>query len=246
MLLSMLKYGRVRNCPAPAQPCICEARLCAATGALALIAGLVQLSVGYRYSMAVLSDSLHAFSDALADFVGMGIAHHVRNKPYREKKLRSVGDKVIAILLAVGAIVIGLEAHDRWSSDSYLVWLPAAIAVALFGLGIDQLRLRMLTQARKHSGNENLRSLIEHAKYDRRHSGIISVILLLTMAVELLNLEEGLYTFLVHLVDYLASLGLAMFMLFVATPNVWRGQGCVHDVKINPSTKHSDHCNHNH
>ncbi len=223
MLLSMLKHGRDSNCSAPAKPCICEAQLYAITGTLALIAGFVQLSVGYRYSMAILSDSLHALSDALADFVGMGIAHNLKGRPYREKKLRAIGNKVIASILALGAIVIAYEAYDRWSSDSYVVWLPAVIAVGLFGLGIDLLRLSMLTKARKHSENETLLGLIEHAKYDAWHSGIISVIALLAMGGVLFNLEEGLYTFLVHLTDYLASLVLAGYMLFIATPNVWHG-----------------------
>ncbi len=223
MLLSMLKHGRDSNCLAPAKPCVCEAQLYATIGTLALIAGIAQLIVGYRFSMAALSDSLHALSDALADFVGMGIAHNVKQKPYREKKLRALGNKVIAILLALGAIIIAHEAYDRWSGDSYMVWLPAVIAVGLFGLGIDLLRLSMLTKARKHSENETMLGLIEHAKSDAWHSGIISIIALLAMGGMLLNLEGGLYTFLVHLTDYLASLGLAGYMLFILTPKVWHG-----------------------
>jgi Co/Zn/Cd efflux system component len=236
-------------CPAPAKPCICEAQLYATTGTLALIAGLVQWSVGYRYSMAALSDSLHALADALADFVGMGIASKAYGNPLHDKQLRTTGNKIISILLALGAVIIVEEAYSRWHGDAYTVWLPAVVLVGLFGLGIDLLRFHMLTKAREHSRNDTVSGLIEHAKSDAWHSGIISVIALLAISGGSLGLEGGLYAFLVRLMDYLASLGLAGYMMFVLTPRIWRGEGCGHNHSKEDTELHHVHgknCHHKH
>ena len=71
--MSILRHGRSLKCPAPAGSCICEEELYTTTGVLALIAGLIQWVVGYKYSMAALSDSLHALTDAFADFLAVVI-----------------------------------------------------------------------------------------------------------------------------------------------------------------------------
>lgn len=225
-MLQFFNNGSLDSCQAPASPCTCESKLYATTGTLALIAGLAQLVVGNYYSMAALSDALHALADAGADFVGMFIAHKVRGNPTKTKEWRSVGNKLIATLLVVGAWFIASESKDRWLGDSYTVWLPAVLFVGLLGLAIDLVRFRMLSKAREHAGNSNLEGLIEHARSDAWHSGIISAVAALAMLGSLLNLENGLYDFLVHLSDFLASIGLALYMTFILAPRIWKGEGC--------------------
>ncbi|MFZ2303646.1 MAG: cation transporter [Minisyncoccia bacterium] len=239
----MIQSGHLAHCSSPASPCVCEGKLYTTTGILALIAGLVQWIVGYKFSMMALSDSMHAISDSFADFVGVYIAKKVLDKPHRAKKIRGLGDKVISVLLTFGAIFIANEAYSRWASDTYVVWLPAVLIAVLFGLAIDLLRLRMLTQAEKRAPNSTISGLISHAKSDTWHSGIISIILLVELSGKFVGIESELYEFLVRLIDYLASLGLAGYMMFILSPRIWRGQGCGHD--------HFHHnlgqnCNHNH
>jgi len=239
-MLQFFKTGSLNDCPAPKSLCTCESKLYATTGTLALIAGLTQWVVGYRCSMAALSDALHALSDAGADFVGMFIAKKVSGNQSKIKEWRAIGNKWIASLLVLGAVVIVYEAHDRWSGGSYLVWLPAVVLVGLFGLAIDLIRLRMLSKAREHSNNSNLGGLVGHAQSDAWHSGIISAIALLAILGTLLNMESGLYDFFVRLTDYLASLGLAGYMMCILAPNIWAGKGCGHK----HAHKHGAGCKH--
>ena len=240
-MFQFYRNGMLNSCPAPTGHCTCESKLYAVTGSLALTAGLMQWIVGYHYSMAALSDALHALADASADFLSMIIAQKVRGNRSKTKELRSIGNKMIALLLALGALIIGIEAYDRWSGDSYLVWLPAVVLVGLFGLAVDLVRFRMLSKARKHSNNSNLEGLIEHARSDAWHSGIISTVALLAILGSLFSIESGLYTFLVWLGDYLASLGLAGYMMLVLAPRIWRGKGCCGDKHTH---QHGTGCRH--
>lgn len=237
-MIQFLVSGSLRDCPAPDMPCTCESKLYATTGTMALIAGLTQWFVGYHYSMAALSDALHALADASADFMGMFIAQKVRGNRTKTAELRAFGNKIIASLLVLGALIIGFEAYDRWHGDSYIVWLPAVVLVGLFGLIIDLIRLRMLSKAQGHSNNSNLEGLVQHARSDAWHSGIISAVAMLAIMGSLLNIDGGLYAFLVHLADYLASLGLSGYMMFILAPRIWKGAGCGH--------KHGPKCNHKH
>lgn len=243
-MFQFLINGSLKDCPAPSEACTCEGKLYATTGTLALVAGLAQLVVGYQYSMAALSDALHALSDASADFLGMFIAKKVLANPEKTKELRETGNKWISGLLIAGALIIGFKAHDRWTSGNYLVWLPAVIAVGLLGLAIDLIRFRMLSKARTHSNNSNLEGLIEHAKSDAWHSGIISTVAILAVLGSSLEIESHMYDFLVRLTDYLTSLGLAGYMMGILAPRIWRGQGCGH--KQVPGHKHSEKCDHHH
>lgn len=245
-MFQFLANGSLRDCPAPKGACTCESKLYATTGNLALIAGFAQWIVGYRYSMAALSDALHALADAAADFLGMFIAQKVFLNQSKTKELRAIGNKLIAGLLVVGALIIGFEAYDRWRGDSYLVWLPAVVLVGLFGLAIDLIRFRMLSKARKHSNNGNLMGLIEHARSDAWHSGIIATIALLGIAGAGLGIESGLYTFMVHLADYIASLGLAGYMMFILAPRIWKGQGCCGQNETHNNHEHGPECKHHH
>lgn len=239
-MIEFLKNGQLSDCPAPQGVCNCESSLYKTTGVLALTAGLAQWAVGYHYSMAVLSDALHAMADASADFVGMFIAKKVVNNPPKAKELRSIGNKIIALLLVLGALTIGIEAYGRWQGGDYVVWLPAVVLVGLFGLVIDLARFRMLSKARGHISNSNLSGLMEHARSDAWHSGIISAIALLAILGSFLSIENGLYAFFVRLVDYLASLGLAGYMACILTPRVWKGVGCGY------AHTHGSKCAHKH
>ncbi|MCK9345161.1 MAG: cation transporter [Candidatus Pacebacteria bacterium] len=241
-MFEIITEGKLSNCMAPTNPCICKTNLLATTGTLALIAGFTQWLVGYRFSMAAGSDALHALSDGSADFVGVAIEKKAAGNPKKEEEWRAIGNKAISSLLILGAFIIGSEAYDRWNSGSYPVWLPAILAVGIFGLTIDLIRLRMLSKANRHSGNSNLEGLIVHARSDAWHSGIISTVAVLAMFAALLDLESGSYEFFIQLTDYVASLGLAGYMMFILSPRIWRGQKCAHG---DPHDHHHD-CDHKH
>lgn len=245
-MFQFFAYGSLRGCPAPASHCTCESKLYATTGTLALIAGLTQWVVGYHYSMAALSDALHALADAAADFLAMFIARKVNADRSKTNELRTIGNKLIASLLVLGALIIGFEANDRWSGSGYIVWLPAVVLVGLFGLVIDLIRFRMLSKAREHSNNSNLEGLIEHARSDAWHSGIISTVALFAILGSFLGIESGLYAFLVRSGDYLASLGLAGYMMCILAPRIWKGKGCCGQNHRHRTHQHGPGCKHHH
>lgn len=246
-LPSILVTGHTSACPSPDQPCTCEATLYITTGTLAFVAGLMQWFVGFRYSMAAVSDALHALSDSFADFLGVGIAKASKRRPLRAEQLRTIGNRLIALLLAAGAIIIAYEAYARWTHDTYLVWLPAVLGIGIFGLGIDVLRFRMLSQAGKRTGNTSTRALMEHAKSDAWHSAIICVIAILGIGGSFFHTDTDAYQYMVHAVDYAASLGLAGYMLAVLAPRIWRGQSCGHKHEPAKHThSHDECCGHHH
>lgn len=238
--ISIARNGYQEGCPAPEARCSCETSLYAIVGILAFLGGFVQWGIGYYRSMAVLSDSLHALADAGADFWGMYIArkvymsnqqarHSSKEKILahaREIELRRIGNKIIAVLLAIGALVVGYEAIERWSEGAYLVSPPVIILAGTFGLAIDLVRWRILSKARIHSSNENLFALISHTKSDAFHSAIIAGIGIVATAGALLPVDQGLYQRGVKLVDFTASLALAGYMLFYLSWKIWHGQSC--------------------
>lgn len=239
--VSIARNGYQEGCPAPEAGCSCETSLYATVGTLAFIGGISQWLVGYYRSMAVLSDSLHALADAGADFWGMYIARkvyannqtcHTSRKEQvlakaREIELRRVGNKVIAILLALGALIVGYEAIERWYAGTYLVSPLVIILAGTFGLAIDLMRCRILIKAIGHySSNENLFALIDHAKSDAIHSAIIASIGMVATAGTLLPIDRGAYLGGVRVVDFAASLALAGYMLFYLSWKIWRGQAC--------------------
>lgn len=226
-ILRLILKGNSLSCPAPEKRCICEKHLYLITGILALIGGGAELLVGIRFSMAVLSDSLHALADAGADFVGVVVVHKVGRSPHQEDGIREKGNKFVAGLLFVGATIISNEAYGRWGAGN-TVWLPAVIAVGIFGLTIDFLRFRMLSQAYKHREGSTVLALIEHARSDAWHSGIISAMAIIAFLGEffLSQGRQGWYQRIVGYADCLASFILAGYMVLILTPRIWSGQLC--------------------
>ena len=135
-------------------------------------------------------------------------------------------------------MVIIYEAYNRWHNGEYVVWLPAVFCVGLLGFAVDLLRFKMLTNAYKHSANDTVFGLKEHAKSDALHSAVISAVALVAMGVSHLHIDADLYQYFVRLADYLVSLALAMYMLLRLTPRVWRGQGCSHKHRHNSAHTH--------
>lgn len=232
MVMSIIKTGHRSKCPAPSAPCICEAELYLLVGVLGLTAGLTQWAVGYIASMAVLSDSLHAFSDAAADLWGVVIVLMVRgakNHSTKEKHLNKLGNQVIALVLVVGAVFVGQQAITRWGTGNYPVLPIAIIVVGLFGAAIDFLRWRTLARAKlRNDESERLPALIAHAKSDAIHSIIAAGIGAVALAGALLPVTKETYLGGIKLIDFIASLGLTVYMFYLSQ-KIWKGEGCGHN-----------------
>ncbi len=225
---SVLCYGHDTNCRAERNICYCEDRLYIVTGLLGFASGLVQCVIGYRASMAVLSDALHALSDAGADFAGAFIVWKVRQRHFRraedEERLRHDGNRIIAFLLVVGAILIAYEAIGRLSAPGYIVQLTAVLAAGCFALLVSLLRLRMLVKARSHLSSTNLAAVTLHAKSDVRHSLIICSTGLVAWGIGFLHVGPAAgYAATLRYIDVGLSFVLAAWMAFCLAPDIWTG-----------------------
>ncbi len=202
------------------------------TGTLGFFSAIIQFIIGYRFSMAALSDALHAFSDGGADFVGAFIVHKIRLKnPTDGKRIEDIGNKIIAILLFLGAFTIVYEAIERLSGKShFVVWPRIVVYVTFLGLCLGILRLSMLRKAREHiKVSRSLKSLIGHAETDLWHNGIVFLVVLSTYAVTVFSSQANSYGNAIRSLDCVLSIGLAFWMTFVVAPKMWKGDRCGHE-----------------
>lgn len=223
--VELVQKGRLPDCPAPEARCSCETSLYATVGVLAFLGGTIQFAFGYYRSMAVLSDSLHALADAGADFWGMYIARAVHLRRSDEHTLRAFGNKVIALLLMIGALLVGYEAIGRWREGTYLVSPPVILVAGACGLVIDLIRWRTLDKVLDHSCNENLLALIEHARSDALHSALIMIVGMIATMGAVLPFDESAYHRGVRVVDFAASIALVGYMMYLSG-KIWRGRLC--------------------
>lgn len=245
MGLSLFQTGHVATCPALQKEgtCECESTLYAATGLLALLAGIIQWWVGYYASMTLASDALHALADAGADFLGMWIAIIVIRRPVRGAQLRDLGNKIIAATLAIGAAWIIHEAWGRWTVGAYKVYLPAVVVVGLMGLVVDLLRFSMLAKAHAITKRSTTAGLVEHARSDAVHSAIVAFVGAAALTGTLVG-ENAAYAYAIRLGDFLCSVVLAGYMVAVLTPRIWHGETHNHDHDERDESHHHEHCRH--
>lgn len=224
----ILRDGYIPICQAPAMRCQCEMALYTTVGSLALIAGFLQFIVGYQYSMAVLTDSLHAIADGSADFLGVYIAYKVHGAmPAREKKLRLLGNKAIAVFLVVGGMVVAREAIGRWQGGEYPVSPIAAMLVGGAGFIIDALRTITLKKAREHFASDNIDGFIDHARTDAIHSLAVAIIGGAAAMAAYLPVDRVVYQHHILLLDLAASVGLSLYMIWLGYRR-WYNKGCGH------------------
>ncbi len=182
--LHKLTREHASSCRAPEENCNCtpkernkqEERPYWITSFLAVIAGVIGATVGYNVSLAVLADSLHAFSDGFADMWGIHVVRKIGKNPEREEELRRKGTRVIACMLLVAALLVLHEAWDRFENSGYTVSPIWILCVGLATSMIDFARVWILSLAQSHKPNEMRGALILHALLDLRRSETLVVI----------------------------------------------------------------------
>jgi len=217
------------GCEAPEEPCSCtdekrykqEEQQYWFSGSLSVVSGIFGALIGNAHSMAVLSDSLHAFSDGFADWWGARIMRAIRKNPDKVGSLRRGGTKVIATLLALAATWIIWEAWSRYAGNEYTV-SPAWILVAgMITSVLDLTKIIVLLIAQSHNPNTMRSALIWHALFDLRRSeivigiGILGTISMFLVPFELKEIFLG--------IDFVASVILALYM-FKITKLLWQNK----------------------
>jgi Co/Zn/Cd efflux system component len=222
-MLALVIHGHVRSCPALKKSggCICENRQYLFTGTLAFIAGIMQAMVGYRHSMAVLSDSLHALADGMSDFWAARIALKVHKNHGEEYPIRENGDKIIAVIMVLGACWILYEVFERWTGDGYAVSAGAIFFVGIATTILHNIRIFSLKKAQRISPNRTRKSILLHAYSDRIHTVIVAIVGGVLYWAEILA-SQGLNT-LVRPADLILSAGLAGYMIYLSY-QIWTGK----------------------
>lgn len=231
-LIQKLTREHGPSCPAPEEICRCtpedrnkqEENQYWATSALAIVAGIIGAMVGYNFSMAALSDSLHAFADGFADMWGVRVMRKIGKDPTQERILRRKGTRVIALLLVIAALFVFHEAWDRFDGNGYIVSPAWILFVGIATSAIDFTRVWILSLAQSHKPNEMRGALIEHAVMDLRRSELLVGMGLLMLAGELaaklmslLFMDE-----ILRAIDLSISVVLAVYMLKIAHM-LWTG-----------------------
>lgn len=246
-----LKDGYLPTCSVgDNEKCSCEAYLYLITGTFAVTAGLIQWTVGYHFSMAELSDSVHAFSDSFADYTLMLIVFRTwflaskgGGSDSKASKWRANGNSINATLLVFGALVVIYETSSR-IGVTYPMWLPAVAASTSVGLIIDLIRMRMLSRAKLHYHSDNIDGAIFHAMSDAVHS-MWATMLATAWLVAGVFFSGSEYTWLLRATDLCVSFGLAYWMMFILAPSIWKGKGCCGQHE-HSAHQHGPGCKHHH
>ncbi len=133
-------------------------------GALAVAAGantvllVVQFAGAVAFgSVALLADSVHQASDVVSLILAVGIAVLVARPSsnrytFGYRRADALGGVLHALLLLSGAVLVVVEAAERWSGDHEIDGV-GVVAIAIAGLLVNGLSARWLHGAHGHSLN---------------------------------------------------------------------------------------------
>lgn len=237
-MFELFSKGYLLSCPAPNDRCRCEATMLMVVAVLALLAGGIQAVLGYYFSMAILSDSVHALADAGADFFGAYIALRVLALPLDEERLSFLSNKVVAGFIVAASGLILIEATERLATNEYMVSPLVVLVAGTIGYWIDTTRTKILRRAKLHYASPRIDGYIDHAQTDATHSLWVAIVGGVTFFVGLFPLTKGAYEPFVQHLDFGASIYISIWMLKVGWDR-WNGKEHTHS--------HSDEkCNHKH
>lgn len=221
MLAFLENNGHATFCGAPQKPCSCP-RLYVFTGLLAVLAGGIQVMLGYWSSLALLSDGLHAGADGAADLLVAVIAVWILQKPHLGEMLEEIGRKVIALALAGSALWVIAEAIERGFAGTHTVIPWVLVAGGAGGAAIDALRLSLLRKAQGVAPDGLRAGLIVHARSDLYRSiiaaGIGVALVVGEFAIKTVWFENA-----VSYLDLTLSVALSIYMFYLAK-GIWHGE----------------------
>lgn len=249
-MFELFSKGYLLSCPAPNDRCRCEATMLMVVALLALFAGGTQAVLGYYFSVAVLSDSVHALADAGADLFGAYIALRVLAIPLDEERLSFVSNKVVAGFIVVASGLIAIEAMERWFGNEYIVFPFVALLAGSIGYWIDTTRVRILRKAKIHYASPRIDGYIDHARTDAKHSKWVAIIGGVAFGFQLLTeflffvgfslISKDLYDPFIRLLDFGAAVYISIWMMKVGY-NRWSGSGHDHSHSHSDNDKKCDH-----
>ena len=181
-----------------------------------LCLGVAKLLGGwFGHSLALLSDSLHSFGDAISSaFVLVALWWSEQppdlEHPYGHTRIESITASNVALLLIGSGIWVGFEAVYTWNEPSPTPhWYTLLIALA--SVVANEVIFRFSISVAKDTGSKS----VEASAWDQRLDVFGSLIVLLSLAVTIWAGPNW------HWVDHLAALIVAITILIAGGSIYW-------------------------
>lgn len=194
-----------------------QTRRAAAIGlAVTLTLGLLKLGGGWAgHSLALLSDSVHSFGDALsAVSILLALRWSAipadREHPYGHTRIETIAASNVALLLVLSSFWIVWEAIRTWQEQSES---PHAytVVIAFASIVLNEGACRYMMNVARRTGSKS----IEVAAWDQRLDVVGSAVVLLGLVISILGGPDW------HVVDHVAALIVAMIVFWAGATLFW-------------------------
>ena len=203
--------------PNGAQELYRQTRRAAAAGLVVTLSlGIAKLLGGwFGHSLALLSDSLHSFGDALSSASVLGALWWSeqpadREHPYGHTRIESIAASNVALLLIGSGIWVAYEAIHTWNEPS-----PAphwyTLVIALASVVLNEAIFRYSISVAKGTGSK----AVEASAWDQRIDVFGSLVVLLSLAVNIWGGGGW------HYIDHIATLVVAGTILIAGGSIFW-------------------------
>ncbi len=198
---------------------------------------LVTLSLGvakllggwFGHSLALLSDSLHSFGDALSSASVLGALWWSEQPPdsehpYGHTRIESIAASNVALLLVGSGIWVGYEAIHSWNEASITPhWYTLVIALA--SVVMNEAIFRYSISVAKKTGSK----AVEAAGWDQRLDVFGSLVVLLSLVVSIWAGPNW------HIIDHFATLIVAITILIAGGSLYWGSLQDLMDRQADPA-----------
>jgi cation diffusion facilitator family transporter len=178
--------------------------------------GVAKLLGGwFGHSLALLSDSLHSFGDALSSasvLIALWWSEQPadREHPYGHTRIESIAASNVALLLIGSGIWVAYEAIHSWSDLSPTPHLYTLV-IALASVVLNEVIFRYSISVAKDTGSKS----VEASAWDQRLDVFGSLVVLLSLVVSIWAGPDW------HFIDHLAALIVAITILIAGGTIYW-------------------------
>jgi cation diffusion facilitator family transporter len=207
----------VQSTPNGTQELYRQTRRAAVGGLIVTLSlGIAKLLGGwFGHSLALLSDSLHSFGDAISSASVLGALWWSeqpadREHPYGHTRIESIAASNVALLLIGSGIWVAYEAIHFWNEPSPTPhWYTLVIALA--SVVLNEAIFRYSISVAKGTGSK----AVEASAWDQRIDVFGSLVVLLSLAISIWGGPNW------HFVDHLAALIVSVTILIAGATIFW-------------------------
>ena len=197
--------------------------------AVTLVLGVAKLLGGWLgHSLALLSDSVNSFGDALSATSILGALWWAqqpadREHPYGHTRIETITASYVALLLIGSGVWVGVTAIRSWN-DTPPDTHAYTLVIALVSLVANEVVFRYSMSVAKRTRSKSL----EAAAWDQRLDVFGSLVVLISIAINVWAGSEW------HAVDHIAALIVAAIILFAGGTLFWESLHDLMDRQADP------------